>query len=69
MSEREQLKSLCRWNRELANENSRLREDVSRLSGEHGELTRAKVNLQAQLEAADAFLGAAMDDALGVRQP
>jgi len=68
MTEREQLQNLCRWNRELVRENTRLCEELGRSKHAGDELRCVNANLQAQLEVADVMLGAAMDEALGARK-
>lgn len=63
MSERDQLREVCRWNRELDGENRRLREEVQRLRFEVRDLEAANAELHVQAEATDVLLGAAMDEA------
>ena len=63
MSERDQLREVCRWNRQLDGENRRLREEVQRLRYEVRELEATNADLRIEAEAADALLGAAMDEA------
>lgn len=67
MTEREQLALFRSWNRELLRENSRLREKLTLVFQENGELSDSNASLLAQGEAADVFLGAAMDEGLEVR--
>jgi hypothetical protein len=55
---------ICRWNRELVRENSRLHAALRRVEWERGELSDVNVNLRVEIDAADALLGAAMDEAL-----
>jgi hypothetical protein len=62
--EREQLRRVCRWNRDLAAENAALREALQRWEQECRELRNALTSREAQLEACDEMLGAAMDAAL-----
>lgn len=61
MTEREQLRNLARWNRELVRENSRLHEALARADQECGGLAVANANLCTERDAADVLLGAAMD--------
>jgi hypothetical protein len=68
MTEREQLQNVCQWNRELARENTRLREKLDQAEHSDGELRSTNASLQAELSAADALLGAAIDEALQARQ-
>lgn len=60
MSEKEQLRRLCAWNRELMQKNSQLTVQVVRLEA-------ANNALGVELTATKAFLGAAIDDALEAR--
>lgn len=64
MTEREQLQRVCEWNRQLVRENTRLREELGRVEQERDELGDANGNLRVEREAADVFLGAAMDGLL-----
>lgn len=66
--EREQIRRVCRWNRELARENARLREKLGRRRQECRELSDANANLRVERDANDALLGAAMDEALKARR-
>lgn len=68
MTEREQLQNVCRWNRELVRENSRLHEELSCLRRDWDELSDANANLQLERDAADALLGEAMDHLVGGNQ-
>jgi hypothetical protein len=68
MTDREQLQNVCRWNRELVRENSRLHEELSCVNRDRDELSDANANLRVELRAADGLLGAAMDEALRARQ-
>ena len=61
MTEREQLQRVCEWNRQLVRKNTRLRETLGRIEQERYELRDANANLRVEREAADVFLGAAMD--------
>jgi hypothetical protein len=67
MTEREQIQNVCRWNRELVRENSRLHEQLSCVNRDRDELSDANANLGVKLSAADELLGVAMDEALGAR--
>jgi hypothetical protein len=62
MSERNQLRHLCRWNQHLTAENRRLRRELRRLSGRYRELEQTVAEVGVQQEATDIFLGAAMDE-------
>ena len=64
MTKREQMLLICRWNRELVRENSRLHVALRRIEQAQGELSDANANLRVELDAADALLGSAMDEAL-----
>jgi hypothetical protein len=64
MTEREQMQNVCRWNRELMRENSRLRQALGRSEDAGEELRCVNVNLQLERDATDALLGEAMDAAL-----
>lgn len=75
MTERDQLLHICHQNGRLEAENRRLRnqlwrhaERIDDLEQVNDELQQAKVDLGAKLEACDALLGAAMDDALGAQR-
>ena len=68
MTEREELQNVCRWNRELVRENSRLQEELSCVTRDRDELSDANANLRVELRAADGLLGEAMDEALRARQ-
>ncbi len=68
MTDREQLQNVCRWNRELVRENSRLREGLSCVNRDRDELSDANANLRVELSAADALLGTAIDEALRARR-
>ena len=57
MTDRDQLRKVCQWNRQLSRENARL---CQRL----GELEREAANESCLREASDVLLGAAMDDLL-----
>jgi hypothetical protein len=64
VTEREQLRRVCRWNRDLAAENAALREALRRWEQECRELRDALASREAQLDACDEMLGVAMDAAL-----
>jgi hypothetical protein len=64
MTEREQLRRVCRWNRNLDRENGRLRDELRRTAQECQELVDANANLRVELSACDTVLGAAMDEIL-----
>lgn len=65
MSEPEQLRRLCQWNRELVRENSRLHNELRRKDQQIGELEEANAEIAVERDAADHLLGVAMDDLLG----
>jgi hypothetical protein len=61
MTDREQIRRVCQWNRTLAGENARLRDELGREHHECRELSDANANLWVELDACDGLLGAAMD--------
>jgi hypothetical protein len=65
MTEREQLRQVCRWNRQLGSENAQLIERLSCAGDKIRELEIDNTNLRAEQDAADVLLGEAMDAALG----
>jgi hypothetical protein len=65
----EQLRLVCEWNRRLARDNALLRVRLRSTEVEIRELEEARTDLQAQLSAADALVGSAVDEALKVRRP
>lgn len=65
MTEREQIRRVSRWNRDLARENARLRADVVSLKRRVRELESTNTNLLVERDATDHLLGVAMDDLLG----
>jgi hypothetical protein len=70
MSEHAQLRQVCQWNRTLARENARLRDELRNIEQECRALTDANANLGVQLEACDQMLGAAMNQLLeGSKRP
>jgi hypothetical protein len=68
MTDRQQLRQICAWNRQLCRENGALRAKLHRNDQENEELEAANVALRAQAEAAEAFLDAAMTAARRVRR-
>lgn len=62
MSEHEQLRHVCRWNRELSSENRRLSVEARRWR-------RIAEDAQVALVAAEVILGSAMDGALETGRP
>ena len=68
MTERDQLRQACHWNRQLAAENADLRRALQQAREEVRDLQTANAGLQAEAVATDVLLGAAMDAALGDRQ-
>jgi len=65
MTEREQIRRVSRWNRDLARENARLRAEAAHLNGKVRELESTNANLLVERDATDHLLGVAMDDLLG----
>lgn len=65
MTEREQIRRVSRWNRDLARENARLCAVVARLERNMRELESTNANLLVERDATDHLLGVAMDDLLG----
>jgi hypothetical protein len=61
MTERQQLRQVCGWNRQLAGENCSLRAELCRAKTEIEELKVANANLWVERDAADLLLGEAMD--------
>jgi predicted nuclease with TOPRIM domain len=68
MTAREQLRHVCGRNRELARENTRLKEELRRLEQECQELGDANVNLRVEVETADVIAGSAMAELLERRE-
>jgi hypothetical protein len=64
MSEHDQLRHLCRWNRHLTAENRRLRRELRQLSQRNRELEQTAAEVGVQQEATDIFLGEALDELL-----
>jgi hypothetical protein len=62
MIEREQLRHVCRWNRELSRENRRLSVEARRWK-------RIAQDAQVALAAVEVILGSAMDGALETGRP
>lgn len=60
-TDREQIRRVCGWNRTLAHENARLRDELGRTKRTCLELRRANADLRVQLAASDRMLGVAMD--------
>lgn len=65
----EQLARVCAWNRELADENRRLREQACRQGREICRLQGDLAAVRSECQALDIALGAAMDEALAARRP
>jgi hypothetical protein len=61
VTDREQIRRVCQWNRTLACENARLREALCRKEQECRRLSDANADLGAELDACDGLLGTAMD--------
>jgi hypothetical protein len=60
MTERQQLRQVCAWNRQLARENGTLRIELHRSHQAKEELEADNASLRTQGEAAEALLDAAM---------
>jgi hypothetical protein len=67
MSERLEIRSLCRWNRRLAQENIQLRSALRHKEQECRKLRATGAARAAELAACDRMLGAAMDRAVAAR--
>jgi len=63
-AEREQMREVCLWNRTLARENARLRDELARARRESLGLQRDNTDLRVQLAVCDRMLGATMDRSL-----
>jgi hypothetical protein len=63
MTERDQIRHVCRWNRTLARENIQLREALRYRERECRRLRASNAGLGVQLVACDRMLGGAMDRA------
>jgi hypothetical protein len=63
-----QLRAVCRWNRQLARDNSLLRIRLRNAEQKLRELERKNANLAIELDAVSTALGAAMDEALKARK-
>lgn len=68
MTEREQMRRVCGWNRELARDIGSLRTELHQAKREIKELAAANADLRVERDATDVLLGATMDDALEARQ-
>jgi hypothetical protein len=67
MTDRDQIRQVCRWNRTLAQENLQLRAALRHREQECRKLRATTADRAAQLAACDRMLGAAMDRALAER--
>jgi hypothetical protein len=65
MTDRQQLRQVCAWNRQLTRENSALRAELHRTKKEHEELEAASA---VQAEAAETLLDTAMTAARRARR-
>ncbi len=63
MTDRQQLREVCGWNRQLARENSALRAELHRTRQEVQALEATNAELGVQAEAAECFLTSAMTEA------
>jgi hypothetical protein len=68
MSERDQLQRICRWNRQLSQENRRLQQELRQACEQVTELEAVNCELRVEAEATDVLLGAAMDGAIESRR-
>ena len=68
MSDREQILRVHHRNRDLAEENARLRLRLCDMERECRELNEANAELRVELQAADYVVGEAMDAALGAKR-
>ena len=68
MTDRQQLREVCAWNRQLSRENSTLRAELHRRRCEVDQLEAANARLGAQAEAAECFLDAAMTESRRARR-
>jgi hypothetical protein len=68
MTDRQQLRQVCAWNRQLARENSTLRAELHRSRRENEELEADNLALGVQAEAAETFLDTAMTAARRARR-
>jgi len=64
MTEGQQLRQVCGWNRRLAGENRSLRAELGRARSKVEGLEVTNAGLRVEREAADVLLGAAIDQAL-----
>lgn len=67
MSDRDQIRRVCSWNRSLARENLQLRAALRYQEQECRKLKAVGAARAAELAACDRMLGAAMDRALAAR--
>ncbi len=67
MSERDEIRHICHWNRTLAQENLQLRAALRHREQECRKLRATTADRAAELAACDRMLGAAMDRALAER--
>jgi hypothetical protein len=69
MTEREQLRRVCEWNRRLSREVATLQLEKRSLEIEVQELEAANADVLTERDAINTALGAAMDAALEVKRP
>jgi hypothetical protein len=62
MTDRQQLRQVCQWNRELSGENSELRAEVQHRDLEIRELEAGHADVSAELEAVTTLFNAAFDE-------
>jgi hypothetical protein len=68
MTERQQLRDVCSWNRQLFRENSELRAELHRTRSENEALEAANAAFSTQAEASECFLASAMTEARRTRR-
>jgi len=68
MNQRQQLREVCAWNRQLSRDNSTLQAELQRTRCDVEKLEAANAELGAQAEAAECLLDAAMSESSRVRR-
>jgi len=68
MTEQQQLRRVCGWNRQLSRENGNLRAELHRARLEIERLEAANAELGVQAEAAECFLSSSMTEARRARR-
>jgi hypothetical protein len=70
MTDRQQLREVCGWNRQLSRENSTLRAELHRARCTVEELEAVNAGLGTQAEASECFLAPSMTEARrAIRRP